>query len=443
MELSLTLVLLTYFLPGDILGNYLGSADMKNAPQKPNKKTSDKVAKAVTRAGKRVPGVRFSTKVAAAAMHDIHEVYDQVPEMLASSKTASTVMEEVSRHVPEVLLTRRRIATVIAGVGNYVPDNVMTSDCIESTVGFEEKFNMPLGSIEKIAGIVERRYISEGQVSSDMACEASKDALADAGVKPEELDVVIFASASHDVAEPATANVLQDKLGAVNAYCLDTKNACNSFLNGVDIMDAFMQTGRCRVGLVAAGEVLSKFVNWDIETIEELGLGFSAFTLGDGGGAIVFKAEHDRGRGIRRTCFTSDGSAWELATIKGGGTLCPFDMSQYYFVSHSANINRLAMRQIPPIMTSMIRDSGWDFDDVELVVPHQVTRSITERIMRIVGLPVEKAMITVDKYGNTAAASIPLALADAVKEGRVKQGSKVMLVGGASGFSVGVITVVL
>lgn len=402
-------------------------------------KASKKVTKAVTSVGKRVP-VEFPTKVASAALHEARE---QVLPMMASSKTASTFIKEVQRHVPEVLPPHQRIASVIAGVGMYVPEKVMTSEYIEKAVGFEEKFNMPLGSIEKITGVRERRYANGTQISSDMAYEASKIALERAGVKPEELDVVIFASASHDIAEPATANILQAKLGAINAHCLDVKNACNSFLNGVDIMDAFMKTGRCRVGLVAAGEVLSKFVNWDIETIDELELGFSAFTLGDGGGAFVFKAEEDEGRGIHKISFTSDGRAWDLATIKGGGTLCPFDLSQNYFVSHSADINRLAIRHIPPAVKSMIAQNGWELGDVELVVPHQVTRSITERLMRIAGVPIEKAMITIHKYGNTAAASVPMALADAVEEGRVGRDSKIMLVGGASGFSVGVILLVL
>jgi 3-oxoacyl-[acyl-carrier-protein] synthase-3 len=157
----------------------------------------------------------------------------------------------------------------------------------------------------------------------------------------------------------------------------------------------------------------------------------------------VFKAEADQGRGIRKSRFNSVGSAWELATIKGGGTLHPFDLSQLYFVSHSAGINKLALKYIPSTMLAMIKETGWKPEDVELVVPHQVTRGITERIMRIANMPIEKAIITVHKYGNTAAASIPLALADALEEGKVKPGSKIMLVGGASGFSVGIITVVL
>ncbi len=358
-------------------------------------------------------------------------------------KKSAAVFQEVSSPASEVLLPSQQIATVVAGIGKYVPERVVTSEYIEKTLEFEDRFGMPPGTIESITGIRERRYVTGDQISSDMAFEASKVALERAGVEPEELDVVIFASASHDIAEPATANILQAKLGAVNAHCMDTKNACNSFLNGMDIMDAFMKTGRSKVGLVASGEVLSKFVNWDIETLEELEVKFSALTLGDGGGAIVFKAEADEGRGIHMTRFKSDGRAWELATIMGGGTLCPFDTSQNYFVSHSAEINRLAIRHIPPAVKSIVAENGWKMEDVELFVPHQVTRSITERLMKIVGLPLEKAMITVDKYGNTAAASMPMALADAVEEGRVSEGSKVMLVGGASGFSVGIVMLVL
>lgn len=364
-------------------------------------------------------------------------------KMTNSPKATSVIADSIGKRVPNVLRRNRQMASVIAGTGKYLPDRVMTSEYIEETLGFGTKFDLPRGSIEQITGIRERRYVTDGQVSSDMACEASKVALENAGVKPEELDVVIFASASHDVAEPATANILQSKLGAVNAHCLDAKNACNSFLNGMDIMDAFMKTGRCKTGLVAAGEVLSKFVRWDIKTPEELEVGFSAFTLGDGGGAMVFKAEEDDGRGIHKTHFKSVGTAWDLATIMGGGTMWPFDLSKNYFVSRSGEINKLAIRHIPRAVKWMIGQNGWKLDDVDLFVPHQVTRSITERMMKIVGVPMEKAMVTVNKYGNTAAASVPIAFADAVEEGRIGQRSKVMLVGGASGFSVGVVMVVV
>lgn len=356
-------------------------------------------------------------------------------------KVSNIFLARTRRHVPEIVLPKK-ISTVIAGVGKYVPDNIVTSASIEERLELEEKLNIKSGMIEKLTGVKERRHAANKEVSSDMALKASEMAIKKAGISPDEIDLIVFASASHDVAEPATANILQEKLKAYNAHVFDAKNACNSFLNAIDIVDAFIQTGRCRVALVAAGEVLSPFINWDINTFEELGRGFAALTLGDGGGAMVLTASDEVGRGIQKSYFTSDGSTWELATIKSGGTLCPFDPSQAYFVSESAEINRLAIRHIPPILKSVLEKIGWRPEDVDLAVPHQVTQQIIERISKHVGIPFKKCMVTLTKYGNTAAASIPIALAEAIEEGRIHKGSKVMLVGGASGFSVGTIAVI-
>ena len=208
-------------------------------------------------------------------------------------------------------------------------------------------------------------------------------------------------------------------------------------------MDAFIQTGRCRVGLVAAGEALSPIINWNIESAEELELGFAGLTLGDGGGAMVLKASDDEERGIRGSYFASDGSTWELATIMGGGTRFPHDDSRNYFTSDSIRIARLAMRNIPPAIKIGLQRAGWGVEDVKLVVPHQVTQELIERISRMCGFPPEKSIITLTKYGNTAAASIPMALADAIESGRAHKGDNVLLVGGASGWSAAVIAVVL
>jgi 3-oxoacyl-[acyl-carrier-protein] synthase-3 len=340
----------------------------------------------------------------------------------------------------------RKVSSVIAGVGKYVPDKVVTSRAIEERLALEQRFGLMKGIIENQTGVKERRHVSGEEVSSDMALRASQAALEQAGVRADELDLVIFASASHDVAEPATANILQDKLMARNAHVFDVKNACNSFLNALDIMDAFIQTGRCRIGLVAAGEVLSKCINWEIDTLEEFGLNFAALTLGDGGGAVVVMAG-DEGeetkRGVLGSCFTSDGSMWELATIMGGGTRYPRDVSQMYFVSQSLNIAKAAIRNIPPVIGAALQQAGWRPEDVDLVAPHQVSRQIIKRISKISGIPYRKCMITLTKYGNTAASSIPIALAEAMESGRVHKGSKVLLVGGASGFSAGATALVL
>ena len=354
---------------------------------------------------------------------------------------SSVSVEWAKRHEEEAL---KRVSSVIVGVGKYVPDNIISSESIEERIALCEKDLAPKGAIKEITGVKERRHISAGEAySSDMAFRASQRALENAGIDADELDMIIFASASHDIAEPATANIIQEKLEAWNAHVVDVKNACNSAVNALDIMDAFIKTGRCRIGLVAAGEVLSQIINWDINTQEDWQLGLSGLTLGDGGGAMVVKASEDLERGIKASYFDSDGSMWKVATIMGGGSRFPHDMSQMYFVSQSIELAKLAMGNIPKAIKIVLQQVGWQPEEVNLVVPHQVTEKLIERVSKLAGIPFENCMVTVTKYGNTAAASIPIALAEAVESGRVKQGDKVLLVGGAAGWSSAVMALVL
>lgn len=334
-------------------------------------------------------------------------------------------------------------SSVIAGVGKYVPDKIVSSRAIAERLDLWGRFKIPHGIIEKLTGVKERRYAEDGEASSDMAARASEVALAQAGVSPTEIDTLIFAAASHDISEPATANILQEKLGARNAHVMDVKNACNSFLNALDIMDSLIKTGRCRVGLVAAGEILSKCINWELNSLKEFELGFAALTLGDGGGAMVLKASPENERGILRSHFISDGSTWELATIKAGGTKYLLERSLSYFVSKSAEINKLALRHVPPVIKTVLQKSGWRIEDIDLAVPHQVTQRLIVKICRLLNFPLERVAVTLNKYGNTAAASIPIALAEAIEHGLARAGSRVLLVGGASGFSAGAMTLVL
>lgn len=357
-------------------------------------------------------------------------------------KVISTVSVEWAKRPEEAL---KKVSSVIVGVGKYVPDNIVTSDSIEERIALDKKNLAPRGAIVQITGVKERRHILPGEeaYSSDMAFKASEQAIENAGISASEIDLIIFASASHDIAEPATANILQDRLEAWNAHALDVKNACNSAVNALDIMDAYIKTGRCRTGLVATGEVLSQIINYDINSPEDLQLGLAGLTLSDGGGAMVVKASEDSERGIKASYFASEGSNWRVATIMGGGSRFPHDSSRMYFVSNSIQLAKLALVSIPQAIKTVLQKTGWQIEDVTLVVPHQVTYQLIERISRISGIPLEKCMITVDRYGNTAAASIPIALAEAVQTGRAKQGDKVLLVGGAAGWSAAVMAVVL
>lgn len=331
-------------------------------------------------------------------------------------------------------------ASYIAGIGSCLPERVVTSREIEERVGFREKLGLPRGTIERLSGIRERRHVEPGVGPSDLAAQAGWEALKDAGLTPDEVEVLIFAACSHDLMEPATANIVQEKLGAVNAEVFDLKNACNSFLNALDVLDAFIASKRCRIGLVVSGEVISCYIDWAVTQKKDLERKFSGLTLGDGAGAAVVRPVNGDGRSIVSIGFSSRGSEWRLAVVEAGGSLKTGEKMLFY--SDSEKLMGLALEEVSPLLSHAIAESGWTPDDVDLIIPHQASVDIIRKIAERIGVPFERCMITIDRYGNTGAASIPIALCEARREGRLKPGSKVLLAGGASGFSAGAITLV-
>jgi 3-oxoacyl-(acyl-carrier-protein) synthase III len=337
-----------------------------------------------------------------------------------------------------------RIRALITGTGRYLPDDVWTSDMVEARVNEHSGgWRIPNGVIRLATGVAERRYAPDGVASSELATWAGQRALADAGIEPIDIDLLIFASASHDVAEPATANMVQAELGCVRAAVMDVKNACNSFLNGLDVAQAFIETGRATRVLVVAGERLAPTIKWDIGSSEALPTRLAALTLGDAGAGCVVEASADPERGLRQGAFESDGRHWELSTVLGGGSRYGAAPEQMYFECRSTKLQQLATARIPQLVDDVLLKLDWDLDDVALVVPHQVTTSVIERVVSLLGYPLDRCMITLDRFGNTAAASIPVALDLALEEGRAAAGDKVLLVGGAAGFSAAVIPLVL
>jgi 3-oxoacyl-[acyl-carrier-protein] synthase-3 len=304
-------------------------------------------------------------------------------------------------------------------------------------------FRMPRGLIQLLTGVAERRYAEPGVASSDLAIAAGQRALESAGVEPPAVDLLIFASASHDVAEPATANIVQQGLGCHAASVFDVKNACNSFVNGLDVAHAFIQTGRARRVLVTSGEVLSRTINWVVHDKNDLATKMAAFTLGDGGGACVVEAaDTGDGRGLLPGLFLSEGQHWALSTILGGGTRYGADPERQFFECESAVLQRVAVEMLPGLVTKTVESLGWSLDEVDRIVPHQVSRSVIEQISDLLAIPLSLSEMTLDQVGNTAAASIPIALSLALEAGRIRRGDKVLLVGGAAGFSGGVVPVI-
>lgn len=335
------------------------------------------------------------------------------------------------------------IRSVIAGVGYYLPRHVVATEEISRRVFEASRFMIPNGLIQRLTGIAERRFRDDEEQSSDLACKAVQVAMERAGVSPEDVDLLIFAACTQDIAEPATANILQEKLGMRNAQVFDAKNACNSFLTGLDIADSHIRAGKARCAVVAVGETLSLTVNWGIRSVDDLRSRLSSLTLGDGGGAVVLTgSSNGTGRGILTSGFRSYGEKWRLATVLAGGSMHRFNADYAYFTSSSQALMDAALEHIPGVVADVLDRVGWKPSDVDVACAHQVSEDMVHKLAEKCGIGMDKTIVSVTDCGNTAAASIPICMGRAFEQDRLKPGSRVLLVGGAAGFSVAAVPLV-
>jgi 3-oxoacyl-(acyl-carrier-protein) synthase III len=339
-------------------------------------------------------------------------------------------------------MSSENVSSAIAGLGVYLPETHVSSAEVAARVQATTGFTLPPSCIERMTGIEERRYAAGGQHPSDLACEAGRRALADAGLTPADVDTVIFASATQDLAEPATANLLQEKLGMQRVRVFDVKNACNSLLTATDLADSLVRTGKAQTVLVAAGEVCSYFIDYRIRNAADLQSLFSGLTLGDAGGAVVLRQARVPGHGVRYSGFRSFGEHWSLSVVMGGGTLHGRDPEAAYLHCRGRELLEVAVSCVVPEIQEALHALGWTADDVDVVAAHQVALPIVHAIASQCGFAAERCAFSLPYAGNTAAASIPLALDQARRAGRLNAGAKVLCVGGASGFSVGVLGIV-
>ncbi len=324
----------------------------------------------------------------------------------------------------------------IVGIGHYVPERVVTSHEVEMQFGLCEKLGVPQGFIERMTGVKERRWAKPGTTNSELAAEAAKRAMDMAGVGSREIDCIIFAACGQDVTEPATANIVQERLGARNAQVFDLKNACNSWVNAIDVMDSLVGSGKVRCGLVACGEYASYYIDRELENGRDLTMKLSGLTLGDAGAAAIVQPATDE-RGILKSVFHSDGRQWPLAVVEKGGT--KYGWGRPLFRSDSARLLTVAAKELPPVIWRASRDLGWKPRDVDAIVPHQVSSSFAHKMCALMGVAKDRCIITLDTFGNCAAASVPLALSLGVSDGRIREGNKVALLAAAAGFSAGVV----
>ncbi len=327
--------------------------------------------------------------------------------------------------------------TRIAGLGVYLPEQTLGSDEIEERI-IASGVTVKPGFIRRSTGIASRRIAATDENASDLAAAAAGCALADAAVDPSDVDLLIFAAASHDIIEPATANILQQKLGTRNAQTYDVKNACNSFLSGVDIGNAYIRAGMADVVLVATGEIPSRACDLHFSSHAEITKKFSHLTMGDAGGAAVLTRATGAGDGVLATAGITKGEKWRLGTILTGGTMYPRDVSpaRGYLRSRGCELEECGRQEVPQIVQAVLAEVGWTADSVDVVATQQHTNRIVAEVVGGLGIPAERAPLPLRYAGNSASANVPLALAEARENGMLESGARAILLGASSGFSV-------
>jgi 3-oxoacyl-(acyl-carrier-protein) synthase III len=341
----------------------------------------------------------------------------------------------------------RRIGVQVTGVGADIPPHVVTTAEVEERAGIG-RFGFAPGWLERVTGVRERRYAEPSVRPSDLAIAAGLRALADRGLDASEVDTVLFTGITRDFIEPATANRVADGIGAFHARVFDLTNACNGLIDGLDVADSLIRTGKGRHVLVTTGERASISVHWHARTVEELMRTVAGLMVGDGGGALVVEASEDPARGIREREYRSDPRHWRLAI---GGLFRPTTQAcevcgsvvDLRFLCDGRELFQVGLEMMPPTMLAAMQRSGWTYDQLDLVFCHEASRRFVEAGMADLGEgnhPGPKIWSTVERYGNTSTVSLPVQMAEAKAAGALVPGAKVLLLGGSSGVSMAAVT---
>jgi 3-oxoacyl-[acyl-carrier-protein] synthase-3 len=304
----------------------------------------------------------------------------------------------------------------IIGTGSYTPARVLTNADLEQMVATSDQW------IVERTGIRQRRIAAPGEACSDLGMQAAERALKAAGVSAMELDLLLVATCTPDVPLPATACLIQQRLGAVRAAACDISAACCGFVYALGLADAYIKTGMRHV-LVIGSEVMSAITDWTDRN--------TCVLFGDGAGAAVVSASPDD-CGILSTHLRSDGSLCDLIIVPGGCSRIPPTETtltdRLHYIKMKGNETfKVAVRSLEEIARTTLEANGMRIEDVDLYVPHQANVRIITAVAERLGLPLSKVMLNMDRYGNTSAASIPIALDEAVKDGRITAGKLVML----------------
>lgn len=312
----------------------------------------------------------------------------------------------------------------ITGLGKYLPEKVMTNHDLEEIVDTSDEW------IRKRTGIERRRIAADDQAASDLGVEAAREALADAEIEAGDLDLIIVATITPDMMFPATACIIQEKIGAKNAAAFDLEAGCSGFVYGVSVASNFIESGTYEHVMVIGTEVLSKIMNW-----EDRG---TCVLFGDGAGAAVISAT-DEG-GILATDLGSDGSGADALYQPAGGSRNPashetVENNGHYLYMEGNPVFKFAVKTMGKASLKVLKKAGIKKENIDLLVPHQANTRIIDSAAKRLKLSDDQVYVNLPDYGNTSAASVPIALAEAKEKGRVKNGDKVLLVAFGAGLT--------
>ncbi len=312
------------------------------------------------------------------------------------------------------------IYSKIAGTGSYLPPRVMTNNDFAASLDTSDQW------IRERTGIVQRHIADPAQTSSDLAFEASRNALAAAGLKASELDLIIVATSTPDFVFPSTACLLQAKLGAPGGAAFDVQAVCSGFIYGMATADAFIRGGTSKRVLVVGSEVFSRILDWNDRS--------TCVLFGDGAGAVVLTA--DSAPGVHCTVLHADGRQAGILSVPGNLSRGEIIGSPYLQMAGS-QVYKFAVRVLDEVAREAVSLAGMSLMDIDWLIPHQANIRILEATAKKLGLPLERLVVTVDHHGNTSAASVPLALDEYIRAGKIRTGQKIMLEGVGGGFTWG------
>jgi 3-oxoacyl-[acyl-carrier-protein] synthase-3 len=320
------------------------------------------------------------------------------------------------------------VRTVIKGVGGYQPTRVLTNEDLAKVVDTSDQW------ITERTGIKERRIAAEGELTSTMGAIAARRALDDAGVAPEDIDLIILATSTPDQTFPATAVAIQADLGITQGAAFDMQAVCSGFVFALATADTYMKSGLFKRALVIGSEAFSRILDWEDRS--------TCVLFGDGAGAVVVEAQKLNGvatdRGVLATCLRSDGRYRDKLYVDGGpsstGTVGHLRMD-------GPEVFRHAVTKISEVIGTTLDQAGYKASDIDWFVPHQANRRILDGAAKKLGLDREKIIITLDKHANTSAASIPLALSQGRADGRIKPGDLVLIEAMGGGFTWGAVLI--